>query len=443
VSESLPMPLKVEDITAVKKKLFFDIPWVDVKKELDSCYRTMGTKAKIKGFRPGKVPRNILESLYRDHIEGEVISNLINRYYWDAIKGEGIHVISQPDIDQKGIDQDSNFKFEATVEVEPFIEPKGYIALGLDKQMKDVTDADVETRLEQIRHIFGTMEEITDSREVRNGDFAVIDFTGYLDDEPLKEMTSEDYLLEVGSGTFIPGFEDNVIGMTKDQTKRIELKFPDDYRDSRLAGKEVSFSITLKSIKKKVLPEIDETFIRNFNKYETLDDLKADIRNNLEEENRNQSETLLHNDIVTKLLEINEFEAPPTLVEKQIYYMLAETRREMMSRGMDRRQIDELGDAYKEMYRDEATKIVKSVLLLKNIAAKESVTADAEEIDAKIREMALRRGQDFESFKTTLENNDMIEGIISEIINKKVFEFIIDKAKINLIQKEQSHEGGK
>lgn len=435
--------VKVEDISPVKKKLLFDISWVDVKNELDACYRDMNRKAKIKGFRPGKVPRKILESMYKDHVEGEAITNLVNKHYWDAVKEKGIIVVAQPDIDQKGIEEEKSFVFAATVEVEPIIEPKNYIGLELTRHEKNVTESDIEERLQQIRHMFGTMEEVGDDREVGKGDFAVIDFTGTLDGEALKEMTAENYLLELGSGSFVPGFEDQVIGMRKDQSKQLQVKFPDEYGIQRIAGKDIVFSVTLKSIKEKILPEIDENFIRNFEKFETLEDLRTDIRETLEEENKARSNTDLKDLIVTKLLESNEFEAPPSFIERQIYYMIADTRRRMASRGLSRKEIEELSAKYKEMYREEATKVVKSVLLMKNIAAKESISVDVGEIDERVMEMAQRRGQDFESFKKSLEDADMIENIKEEILTRKVFDFIEGKATIHSVNKEEIQQGGK
>jgi trigger factor len=435
--------VKVEDISPVKKKLLFDISWVDVRNELDACYRDMNRKAKIKGFRPGKVPRKILESMYKDHVEGEAITNLVNKHYWDAVKEKGIIVVAQPDIDQNGIEEEKNFVFAATVEVEPVIEPKNYIGLELERHEKNVTESDIEERLQQIRHMFGTMEEVGDDREVKEGDFAVIDFTGTLDGEALKEMTAENYLLEIGSGSFVPGFEDQIIGMRKDQSKQIQVKFPDEYGIQRIAGKDIVFSVTLKSIKEKKLPEIDENFIRNFEKFETLEDIRTDIRETLEEESKARSNTDLNNLIVTKLLESNEFEAPPSFIERQIYYMIADTRRKMASRGLSRKEIDELSAKYKEMYRDEATKVVKSVLLMKNIAAKESISVDVGEIDERVMEMAQRRGQDFDSFKKSLEDADMIENIKEEILTRKVFDFIEGRATIHSVNKEEIQQGGK
>ncbi len=434
VSENM-IPVKVEDISPIKKKLSFDISWSEVKKELDSVYKDVGKKAKVKGFRQGKIPRNILESMYKEYAQEETITKLVNKYYWDALKDNNIAAVGQPDIEQKGLDEERNFTFTATVEVEPAIEPKGYVELDLVKEEHDVIDADVEKRLQEVRDMFATMEEVEAERGIGEGDFAVIDFEGTLDGNNLKEMKADNYLLEMGSKTFIPGFEEQLTGMKKGQTKEIKINMPDDYHASHLAGKEVVFSVALKNIKEKKLPNVDEKFIKNFDKYETLDDLKKDILKTLEEENRAQSTTTLKNLIIDKLLEANEFEVPPTFVNRQVSFMIADMQRRMTMRGMKQQEPSELYTRFYDLYKDDALKVVKTILLIKSIADQESVSVSDNEINEKIKEIAEQRAQSYESLKKSLVEGNMIEDIKSEILNTKVFRLIEDKANITIVKK--------
>lgn len=434
VSENM-IPVKVEDISPIKKKLLFDISWSEVKKELDSVYKDVGKKAKVKGFRQGKIPRNILESMYKEYAQEETITKLVNKYYWDALKDNNIVAVGQPDIEQKGLDEERNFTFTATVEVEPAIEPKGYVGLDLVKEEHDVIDDDVEKRLQEVRDMFATMEEVEAERGIGEGDFAVIDFEGTLDGNNLKEMKADNYLLEMGSKTFIPGFEEQLTGMKKGQTKEIKINMPDDYHASHLAGKEVVFSVALKNIKEKKLPNVDEKFIKNFDKYETLDDLKKDILKTLEEENRARSTTTLKNLIIDKLLEANEFEVPPTFVNRQVSFMIADMQRRMTMRGMKQQEPSELYTRFYDLYKDDALKVVKTILLIKSIADQESVSVSDNEIDEKIKEIAEQRAQSYESLKKSLVEGNMIEDIKSEILNTKVFRLIENKANITIVKK--------
>ncbi|MGZ6224155.1 MAG: trigger factor [Syntrophales bacterium] len=434
MAESI-MAVRVEDVSPIKKKLLFDISWLEVKKELDTVYRDVAKKAKIKGFRPGKVPRDVLESLYKDHAEEETISNLVNRYYWEALKENKINAVTQPDIEQKGIEADKNFTFTAVVEIEPVIDPTGYIGLELEKERHEVKDSDVEARLEEIRDMFGTMEEMEADRGVSQGDFVVIDFEGFVKGKPVKEMKAENYLLEVGSKRFIPGFEEQLIGMKKNKTEQIAIKLPDDYHAKHLAGEEVEFSVTLKNIKEKKLPEIDDKFIKNFEKYESLDDLKKDVRKTLEEENISREDSTFKSLIIEKLLECNKFEVPQAFVNRQVAYMIDDMQKRLAARGVKR---DETPERYKELYdiyKDEAVKIVRTILLLKHISEKEAITVSDQEVEDKIREMAQLRGQNYDSLKESLQSGNMMDDIRSEILNAKVFAFIEDKAKVEIVKK--------
>ena len=217
----------------------------------------MGKKAKVRGFRPGRIPREILEAHYREEAEEETVSNLVNRYYWETLQEKKIPAVMQPEIVQKGIEAEKNFTFLATVEVEPAIEPRDYVGLELEKEEPVVTGEDLEARMQEIRQMFATMEEVSEDRGIIAGDFVTLDFAGAVAGKPLKELKSENYLLEIGSKTFVPGFEEQVIGMKKGDTKSVAVQFPENYHAAHLAGKDVEFSVMIKGIRIKKIPEID------------------------------------------------------------------------------------------------------------------------------------------------------------------------------------------
>jgi trigger factor len=416
--------VKVEEISPVKKKLSFEIPWDDVKKGLEAVYRDVAKTARIRGFRQGKIPRNILERHYKDHVEGETVTKLINQFYWDAIKEHDIQAVTQPQIDQQGIAPDKNFSFTATVEVEPLLDPTGYLDLELEKEELRVSEQDIEDRLKEIQQMFATMQDIEEDRGLTAGEFATLDFEGTLAGEALKELKAENYFLEVGSGMLVPGFEDQLIGMKKGETRPIQVRFPDAYQAAHLAGKEVSFAVTLKGIKEKKLPDINEEFVKNFEKYDSLESLKADVRKL----------------IVDKLLENkdNEFDVPPSFVERQIFQMMADTQRRLLSRGMDKKTATELTVKMHDTFKDEAGKIVLTALIIKNISRLENISASEGEVEDRIRIMAESRGQTAEALRESLEKDDMLDHIGNEVLHQKVFDFIESKAKIRMVQKDRS-----
>ncbi|MBN1380301.1 MAG: trigger factor [Deltaproteobacteria bacterium] len=440
---STEVGIKIESLSQVKKKISIDVPWDAVKEEMDSVYKKVGKTAKIKGFRNGKVPRKILESYYKEYAENETMINIVNKYYWDALKEHAIDAITEPAIDQGNIQENQAFSFSATVETEPDFDPQGYTGLKIDRDVYEITEEDVDTRLQEIRKMFSTLEDISEERDVMQGDFVLIDFQGSLNGEQLDELRSDNYTLEIGSKNFVPGFEDQLIGMKKGDTKDINVTFPQDYHSNKFAGQDVCFKVDLKGIKEKKLPEIDDDFIKNFERYDSLAALKTDIRKTLEEDAKRKGETTFRNMMVEKILEQNDFEVPSTFVEKQIHYMMADTQRRMVAGGMENKDATELSLKMHDQFKDEATKIIKSSLLLKNIAKKESINIEDHDIDDRIKEIAQNNQQDYEALKEKFEKDDSISAIESDLLNEKIFKYLEDQAEITDVKKSlfQEREG--
>jgi len=430
----LAADVKIEELSSVKKKLSLEIPWAEVKTELDQAYRTIGRKAKVKGFRPGKTPRKVLEQLYKREAEDEAITNLISKSYSQVLEENKIMAVNQPDIDQTGIESEKDFTYTATVEVEPVFEPADYEGLAVEKEQHEVTEADINARIDQLRQMYSTLESIEEDRDITEGDFALIDFEGKLDGEVRKEMSSESYLLEVGAKTFIPGFEEQVIGMKKDESKEISVTFPDDYQAEDFAGKEAVFSVTVKDLKEKKMPDLDEEFIKNFEKYETIDDLMTDVRETLEKEHATRIETNLKKNIVDRLLEKNEFELPATYINRQVYYMMLDAERRMVSNGMNAEKAKEISFNLHERFEGEAERMVRTSLLLGKIAEKESIKVEDEDIENRLKDFAGRYAQDYETVKEAYEKNNMMERLKDEILEQKTLEFLESKADVTIVE---------
>jgi trigger factor len=424
--------IKVEEISAVKKKISVEIPWDEVRKELDNAYRTLAKKAKIKGFRPGKTPRHILETYYREDAEGEAVSNLVQRSFEEAMQANNLLPVARPQIEQNGIQAEKTFMYSATVEVEPVIVPQGYTGLELERENATVTDKDVDARLEELRNMYSSLKDVEDDQAVQNGDFLLIDFEGKLGDDARKELTEKGFRIEVGSKRFVSGFEESLIGLKKGEEKEFTVKFPDDYHVKEFAGKDITFNVTVQDVKVKILPELDEQFVKIFNKYENLDALKADLRKSLEEENAARVKASLRKAIEDKLLEQNPFDVPEAYVERQIFNMMVEYQRRMVMNGMDADNASKVAANLHDQFRDEAARIVRSGLLLNKIAEKETLSVDDVEIDDRIRETASRYGRDFKSMKESYEKDNLIERLRDQILDEKTLDFIESRANIRI-----------
>ena len=434
--------VKIEDISSVKKKLFLEIPWTEVKTELDKAYRIVGQKAKIKGFRVGKAPRKILEQFYKKEAEEEAISNLVSKSYATVLETNNIMAVSQPVIDQKGIEIDKEFAYSATVEVQPVFEPQDYIGLEVEKEEYKIIDSDLEARLEQIRQMYSTIETIEEDRSVLNGDYVVIDFEGQVEETIRKELTSENYLLEIGSNMFIPGFEEQLIGTKKGETKEIRVTFPEDYAAKDFAGKEGIFSVALKDIRVKNLPELDENFIKNFESYESIDDLKKDIHKSLEEENETRIASDLRKNLVTSLLEKNEFEVPSTFVNRQIYYMMMDVQQRMVNNGMAPEKAAQISSNLHDKFESDATRMVKTSLLLAKIAEKESIVVDAGDVEKRLQELTKKYSQNYDTLKEAYESNNLIDRLKDEILEEKTLNFLEEKADLKIVTKKREEVTG-
>ncbi len=440
MSETM-MAVKVEDVSPVKKRLSFDVPWDDVKKEMDAVYREVNRTAKVKGFRKGKVPRNILETLYKEHAETETITKLIERLYFEALQANAIFAVNQPDIEQtQGIENEKNFTFVATVEVAPVVEPRGYTDLVLEKIERDVTEKDVEAKLEEYRQMFATMDEIQEDRGIREGDFITLDFSGKIDGISKKELSAEGFFLEVGTKRFIPGFEEQLIGVVRGETKEISVRFPDDYYAKDVAGKDAVFNLTVKNIKEKKLPLLDPSFIKNFDKFGSIEELKEDIRQKLTEQNKVRSQNDLRNLTVSELLRENEFEVPDCYVEREYQYMMADAKRRMAMEGLSKDEAAEIQTKFQDQYRQGALRMVKVANLLNSIARKEAITVEESELKAKIEEIAAQ-SRDYDGAKKHLEKEEIQANLTQEILNNKVFKFIEDHAQIKVVKEDKDMKG--
>ncbi|MDI9570281.1 MAG: trigger factor [Pseudomonadota bacterium] len=425
----------IEEISPVKKRLRFEIPWEETRKYLDNTYRIIAKTAKVNGFRLGKTPRYILERYFKDEAEEETITEIFNHYFWEALKEHQLELVARPEVDKQGIAPGESYCFSATVEVEPAFEPEGYLGLEVDREEVEVTEEDVAAKLAELREMYGTMEEVDEETEVAPGLFVVIDFQGHLDGRPLREMKADGYLLEIGSGSFVPGFEDELLGMKKGESKEFTVRFPDAYHHQEAAGKEVFFSARVTNIKEKRLPEVNEEFVRNFDKFDSLEELRADIREKIEAQKKEKADADMRIAMMDRLLEKNPFPVPERMVERQLRSMMIDARWRMEMQGIGPDQAAAMLPEYRDRYKDEANRIVRSFLLIKRIADKENVTVEEEELEARIRDLAIRSGRTSDQYRGELEERDMIDDIRMELKNKKVMELIEAQAVIRPVKK--------
>jgi len=427
---------KFEDVSQIKKKLYFDVPWLEVEKELEKAYDHLRKTAKIKGFRQGKVPRNILETYFKDNAESDAASNIIAKHYQEEMDDRKLRPAGYPNVDHQGLKKDETFSFNVTVEIEPVFEPKDYIGLELEKADPEVTEDAINKKIDKLRHFYSYMEDVSEDRGVEKGDFTSIRFEGKLDGESIKEMTSDNYFLEVGSGQFIEAFEENLMGMRREETRTFTMVFPQDYHVENIAGKEVEFTVTLKDHKIRKLPELDENFVKNFDRFNSLEELRADLTKELAVELENKSKSDLREVMMDRLIANNELEVPSIMLQHQLDQMVFEAARRWTANGIPNDKAKEMAENMRDHMKGDAERIVKAGMILKAIAEKENIAVEESEIEERIRGLAGYYAQDYEKIRKQIEDSHMMEGMENELLTKKVIEFIEGKAVITTVKKE-------
>ena len=410
-----------------------EVPEDQVIKEVDSFYRELNKKAKIKGFRPGKVPRNILERHFKDYVKTEVIQKLIQESYAQALSEAKLHPVSTPLIDPGEIEGGKPFQYVATVETKPEIKLEGYIGLKIEGKKEGVKDEEVEERLKNLQNLHSQLKAISSPRPIQTGDFVILDYEATLEGKPLDEGKATDFTVEVGSGRFIPDLEERLVGLNPEEEKEVAVSFPEDYGYKKWAGKTISFHVKIKEIKEKVLPPLDDEFAKDLGDYSSLEDLRFKLREEIEKERKLILERQLKDQMVEQLLQSNAFEVPESLVEEQTRTMVSDTKMRLATQGVDFKNLGLSEEKLQGDYREMAQKQVRTFLILERIADQEGITVTDGEAEDRVREISERIHQKFDVVKRYYEKNGLIPEVKAGIMSEKTLNFLLEKANVSYI----------
>jgi trigger factor len=436
------MNVEVEQLGPVKKKINVTIPPETVTEEIASTYQKLKQTVKIRGFRPGKVPQDILEKYYKEHVEGEVITRLIQHSYPEALKKLDILPVSQPVVENGVLEEGKAFLYSASFEVKPEIALQEYTGLSVTRGKCMVTPEDVEKRLAFIQESHASLKEVEEDRPIEQGDFIVADLEEAVGGASLEGGNAKDYLLEVGKDSYLPGLSQKLIGLRKNGVESITVTVPEDYPRKEIAGKEVTVNITLKGLKKKILPELDDAFARDLGEELGIEALKKKLKTDLEQEEKQRIESEVRGQLVDQLIEKNPLEAPTYMVERQIEFMMADTQRALLAQGSSLEKLGMSLEVMKERYRSEAEKQVKCSLLVEVISEKAGIEVNDSEVEEKIEEIAQANNQDIATVSDFYRKEGLWEGLKIKLLEKKTLNFLLEKAMIIEADTETTDEGG-
>jgi len=432
------MTSTVESLSSVKKKISFEIPAERVSAEIEKVFGQIQKRAAIKGFRKGKVPRSLVEQNYGSMMEGDVLKNLFDETYFKALADHKIFPVSHPHIESDEVKRGEPLKYSATVEVLPEIEVKDYAGLEVKKEKLAQDDAPIEARLNEMREGMAELKPLEEGKSAEAGHFVVIDFVGSVDGIPFEGGSAESYQLELGSGRFIPGFEDQLVGAKAGEQRTVEVTFPEEYGNADLAGKAASFAVTVREIKTKELPELNDEFAMQFGEFETLDQLKGKLAELYENQETARIKADLQDRIVKALIEKNQIEVPSALVDRQLQIMLSNMKNRLAQQRLSLEMMGMDDESFKVHYRDSAENQVKGSLLLDAVAKKEGITVEEADIESKLRAMAEEAGQDFDRVKSFYEqNHNAKENLVAHLNEEKVLGYLVEQAVVTEVSKDE------
>ena len=423
------MKTSVENIGNNVVKLRIEIDAEAFSESIKKAYLKNKGRFNIPGFRKGKAPQNIIERYYGESVFYEEAFNLAcPDAYEQALKDNNIQPVDRPELDIEQIGKGKDLVFTAKVTVKPDVKLGQYKGLKIKKDTAKITDEDVQKELERIQETNARLISIED-RPVKDIDIVNIDFEGFLDGEPFEGGSAKGYSLTIGSGRFIPGFEEQLIGVEKGSKKEIKVTFPEDYNNESLKGKEAVFTVTVNEIKEKELPVINDEFAQDVSEFDTLEEYKADIRKKLEESAEDAANKKYEDEIIKKAVDNAEVDIPEVMVEHQLDDMMRRLDLTLRYQGMDiNSYIDMMGtdgQTLRNESRERAIQQVKTQLVLEKISQVEQVDATEEEINAEIAKMAENYKQNAEDFKKHLKNDD-IEYIKDTVITRKTIKVMTE-----------------
>jgi trigger factor len=413
--------------------LTIEVEEQQVTEALDRAFKKVVQKVTVPGFRKGKVPRSIFESRYgAESLYQEALDILLPEAYVQAVSDTGIEPIDRPDVEITDFGKGKPLHFKATVQVKPEVELGEYKGLEVAAIEASVTDEDIDAELKRLQQRHAELV-VVEEGPAQNGDIAVIDYEGFVDGEAFEGGKGEKHSLELGSGSFIPGFEEQVVGMSHGEEKDIEVTFPEEYHAENLKGKPAVFKVTVHDIKRKVLPELDDEFAKDVSEFDTLAEFKEDIVKRLTENKEKQVEREKENAVIAKAVDNSQVEIPQVMVDSEVEQMLKDFEQRITMQGMNLELYYQFSgqteDQLKEQMTGDAEKRVRNNLVLEAIAKAESIEATEEDVNEELETMAKQYQRSADELRNILSANGNLDGLKSDLKVRKTVQFLVEHSK--------------
>ncbi|PIE70059.1 MAG: trigger factor [Deltaproteobacteria bacterium] len=430
------MQVTVEDLSSVKKKICIEIPEADVTRELDSAYNNLKKTARIKGFRQGKAPRSVLERMYKKDVHSDVTGKLIQKSFADAVMEKKLNMVGEPEIDGNELEAGKAFTYEATLEIRPELSDVKVDGIDFKRTLYKVQDEEVDVQLQMLQKRLANKVAIEEDRPAAEGDFVLVSYEGTENGQAFEPLPAvENQVMRIGSATLSKDFDDALIGVKAGEEKTFSVSYPEDYINKNLAGHTIDFKAVIKEIREEKLPEIDDEMAKQLGDFETLDDVKKEIVNNLQQGYDRRQEQELQEQVYEALLEGQDFEVPEVMIRYEVEAIINDAERMLSQSNMTLDQTGKTREGLAVEYRDLAIKQVRRHLLLNKVIEQEKLALSEEDLDAGYNDMAASIGQPAEIIKQFYgADENRLDYFKHTLLEKKCINLIIEKGQVEEVE---------
>lgn len=424
------MKAQIQVTEGLQRKLNVEIPAEAVASAFTKVYSDIQRQVEIKGFRKGKAPISTIKTMYKDRVQGDVAQDLIQKHYPLALKEQNVDPINYPEFEFEDPSESKDFAFSAIFDVRPEVKVKKWEGLEVDKEKFILDSKRVEEVFKNIQNSKASLQDVLDNRAAAMGDTAVFDFDGFVDGKPLENGAGVDQQLELGSKQFIEGYEEGIVGMKVGETRTLNLKFPSPYHSAALEGKPVEFKVTLKGLKKKVLPEITDELLKEIGSHQTLAEFKKTVEEDIEQSEKKRIEDSFKNRLLKKLVEANPVDVPASLMKDQKAALIEDFKKRMGDQGMPATDFDAYIQKWDADFANTAAEMIQSSFLIDKLAQEHDLGCKREDVEAKFAEYSKQTGIELERIKEWYSKPEQMSRLTYMITEEKVVKILTDKAKI-------------
>ncbi|AGH94406.1 trigger factor [Pseudobdellovibrio exovorus] len=424
------MKAQIQVTEGLQRKLNVEIPAEVVASAFNKVYSDIQRQVEIKGFRKGKAPIATIKTMYKDRVQGDVAQDLISSHYPQALKEQNVDPINYPEFEFEDPAESKDFSFTAIFDIRPEVQLKKWEGLEVEKEKFVLDQKRVDQVLDNVRNSKASFEDVLEQRAAAMGDIAVIDFDGFVDGKALENGAGRDQQLELGSKQFIEGYEEGVVGMKVGETRSINLTFPSPYHSAELAGKPVEFKVTLKGLKKKVVPEITDELLKEIGSNQTKAEFIKTIETDIEQSEKKRIEDGFKNRLLKKLVEANPVDVPASLMKDQKAALIEDFKKRMSDQGMQQAEFESYVAKWDSDFAKTANEMIQSSFLIDKLAADNDLLCKREDIEARFDEYAKQTGIELDRIREWYSKPEQMSRLSYMITEEKVVKFLTDKTKV-------------